>query len=187
MFQAVYSRIRDIKNGLKHCRRAAEIRKKSSGVYMNLALVNIWAGDLRSAAKALKTAEKNGKLFRRGATKAMRSKRVNKAQILTMNGDLNRARGKHSLAIRQYIFASKENPDEVKPIWKKGLSYKATKRPKTAMKYFNQALDLPLVAGPRSIWDVIDLSELEGESVSTAPHCFGCTAGRGSSCLGALG
>ena len=51
---------------------------------------------------------------------------------------------------------------------------------------FNQALDLPLVAGPRSIWDVIDLSELEGESVSTAPHCFGCTAGAGSSCGGAL-
>ena len=51
---------------------------------------------------------------------------------------------------------------------------------------FNQALALPLAAGPRTIWDVEDLSALEGRPITTAEHCFGCTAGAGSSCGGAL-
>ena len=51
---------------------------------------------------------------------------------------------------------------------------------------FNQALDLPLAAGARSIWDVSKLSALEGAPIATASHCFGCTAGAGSSCGGAL-
>jgi radical SAM/Cys-rich protein len=51
---------------------------------------------------------------------------------------------------------------------------------------FNQALDLPLAARARSIFDITDLSALEGAPVATADHCFGCTAGAGSSCGGAL-
>jgi radical SAM/Cys-rich protein len=51
---------------------------------------------------------------------------------------------------------------------------------------FNQMLELPLGAGPRTIFDIDDLHELTGAGVATAGHCFGCTAGAGSSCGGAL-
>ncbi|MCC7111395.1 MAG: arsenosugar biosynthesis radical SAM protein ArsS, partial [Deltaproteobacteria bacterium] len=51
---------------------------------------------------------------------------------------------------------------------------------------FNQALELPLGAGRRSVWDIESLAELDGRPVATASHCFGCTAGAGSSCSGAL-
>jgi radical SAM/Cys-rich protein len=51
---------------------------------------------------------------------------------------------------------------------------------------FNQMLELPLGAGPRSIWDVDQLAALRGGQVATGGHCFGCTAGAGSSCGGAL-
>ena len=55
---------------------------------------------------------------------------------------------------------------------------------------FNLMLDLPLPSGERAdrptIWDVTSLHELEGTAVATAGHCFGCTAGAGSSCSGAL-
>jgi radical SAM/Cys-rich protein len=51
---------------------------------------------------------------------------------------------------------------------------------------FNQMLELPLGAGPHTLWDVDDLAAIEGRDVSTAAHCFGCTAGSGSSCGGAL-
>jgi radical SAM/Cys-rich protein len=55
---------------------------------------------------------------------------------------------------------------------------------------FNQMLDIELGAGratgARSIWDITSLDELRGCAVATARHCFGCTAGSGSSCTGAL-
>jgi radical SAM/Cys-rich protein len=51
---------------------------------------------------------------------------------------------------------------------------------------FNQMLELPLGGAARTIWDVDDLSTLAGERVATAAHCFGCTAGAGSSCGGSL-
>ncbi len=51
---------------------------------------------------------------------------------------------------------------------------------------FNQMLEIPLGGRPRTIWDVDRLSGLEGERVATASHCFGCTAGTGSSCGGTL-
>jgi radical SAM/Cys-rich protein len=51
---------------------------------------------------------------------------------------------------------------------------------------FNQMLELPLGGRRRTVWDVDDLGVLEDEAVATAPHCFGCTAGAGSSCGGAL-
>jgi radical SAM/Cys-rich protein len=51
---------------------------------------------------------------------------------------------------------------------------------------FNQMLEIPLAARPRTIFELDDLEELTGAPIATGPHCFGCTAGSGSSCGGAL-
>jgi radical SAM/Cys-rich protein len=51
---------------------------------------------------------------------------------------------------------------------------------------FNQMLEMGLEEGqPETIFD-FDVSRLSGRAVRTADHCFGCTAGAGSSCGGAL-
>jgi hypothetical protein len=50
---------------------------------------------------------------------------------------------------------------------------------------FNQQLDLPLPSGARTVFDLASLAGLPGARVATACHCFGCTAGEGSSCQGA--
>ena len=51
---------------------------------------------------------------------------------------------------------------------------------------FNQMLDLPLGATSRRyLWD-IDAKSLEHSAIRVDAHCFGCTAGSGSSCGGAL-
>ena len=51
---------------------------------------------------------------------------------------------------------------------------------------FNQMLDLPLNNGaPRHIRD-FDLAKLNTRRIVTANHCYGCTAGSGSSCGGAV-
>jgi radical SAM/Cys-rich protein len=51
---------------------------------------------------------------------------------------------------------------------------------------FNQMLELGLEDGrPATIFD-FDLGRLSGRAVRTGEHCFGCTAGAGSSCGGAL-
>jgi radical SAM/Cys-rich protein len=50
---------------------------------------------------------------------------------------------------------------------------------------FNQMLDIPLAENAgRHIRD-FDLSMLEARTIQTNRHCFGCTAGTGSSCAGA--
>jgi radical SAM/Cys-rich protein len=50
---------------------------------------------------------------------------------------------------------------------------------------FNQMLELPVESGaPRHIRD-FDLAALEARTIVTDRHCFGCTAGAGSSCGGA--
>ena len=46
---------------------------------------------------------------------------------------------------------------------------------------FNQMLELPL--GP-TIFDASAAGAIDGRVVRTGPHCFGCTAGSGSSCGG---
>jgi radical SAM/Cys-rich protein len=49
---------------------------------------------------------------------------------------------------------------------------------------FNQMLDLPI--GDRMHLSELLHTDLAGQSVEVAGHCFGCTAGQGSSCGGAL-
>jgi radical SAM/Cys-rich protein len=52
---------------------------------------------------------------------------------------------------------------------------------------FNQMLEMPIGArGARTIWELDDVRTLADEPVATGSHCFGCTAGAGSSCGGAL-
>lgn len=51
---------------------------------------------------------------------------------------------------------------------------------------FNQMLELPIGAGARTVWDIDALDDLVGSRVAVGSHCFGCTAGAGSSCSGAL-
>ena len=53
---------------------------------------------------------------------------------------------------------------------------------------FNQMLDLPLDHDGRERAHLSDLldAELEGDAIRVAGHCYGCTAGQGSSCGGAL-
>ncbi len=54
---------------------------------------------------------------------------------------------------------------------------------------FNQMLSIPLSGaggGPLTIFDVDNVAQLSGLRIATGAHCFGCTAGAGSSCGGAL-
>jgi radical SAM/Cys-rich protein len=53
---------------------------------------------------------------------------------------------------------------------------------------FNQMLDLPLRRAGRERVHLSDLldADFEGEAIRVAGHCYGCTAGQGSSCGGAL-
>ena len=51
---------------------------------------------------------------------------------------------------------------------------------------FNQMVDLKMGRQERRyLWD-IDPEAVRGESIATSRHCFGCTAGSGSSCDGAI-
>jgi hypothetical protein len=53
---------------------------------------------------------------------------------------------------------------------------------------FNQMLGLPLAVDGRPRTHVRELvgRALDGNPVAVADHCYGCTAGQGSSCGGAL-
>lgn len=55
---------------------------------------------------------------------------------------------------------------------------------------FNQMLDIPKEANVSStaqtIWEIDSTSRLAGDRIATGSHCFGCTAGAGSSCGGTL-
>lgn len=53
---------------------------------------------------------------------------------------------------------------------------------------FNQMLDIQM-EGPReplTIWSFNSFTGLAGRRIATGSHCFGCTAGAGSSCTGSL-
>ena len=51
---------------------------------------------------------------------------------------------------------------------------------------FNQALELPLAGRERTLWDIDALTDIENDRIAFGSHCYGCTAGAGSSCGGAL-
>jgi hypothetical protein len=53
---------------------------------------------------------------------------------------------------------------------------------------FNQMLGMPLRLGGRARVRLADLlgRDLAGLPIAVADHCYGCTAGQGSSCGGAL-
>jgi radical SAM/Cys-rich protein len=53
---------------------------------------------------------------------------------------------------------------------------------------FNQMLDLPLSRGATQRTNLSDLldDDIAGNPIRVAGHCYGCTAGQGSSCGGAL-
>ena len=51
---------------------------------------------------------------------------------------------------------------------------------------FNQMLKLPIAGNGRAfLWDLDPVAQ-EGRAIATGEHCFGCTAGAGSSCGGAI-
>ncbi len=54
---------------------------------------------------------------------------------------------------------------------------------------FNQMLSMPIMdtrGRALTIFDIDDLCQLSGARIATGSHCFGCTAGAGSSCSGSL-
>ena len=53
---------------------------------------------------------------------------------------------------------------------------------------FNQMLDMELEQPGRvaTVWDIETFSGWAGRRIKTAGHCYGCTAGAGSSCGGAI-
>jgi radical SAM/Cys-rich protein len=51
---------------------------------------------------------------------------------------------------------------------------------------FNQMLGLPCGNGASRNMREYDHETMKTRRIATAPHCFGCTAGQGSSCCGAL-
>ncbi|MCK6520097.1 arsenosugar biosynthesis radical SAM protein ArsS [Myxococcota bacterium] len=51
---------------------------------------------------------------------------------------------------------------------------------------FNQMLGLPSPGPRRHVRELGRVSELDGAPITVGRHCFGCTAGAGSSCGGAL-
>ena len=57
----------------------------------------------------------------------------------------------------------------------------------TQSRYFNQMLELGLKGDKAlSIWDIDSLNELQSLPIVFDQHCYGCSAGAGSSCSGSL-
>jgi hypothetical protein len=50
---------------------------------------------------------------------------------------------------------------------------------------FNQMLEIGLVDGAPAHIDEFQLDDVARRAIATGRHCFGCTAGAGSSCGGA--
>lgn len=52
---------------------------------------------------------------------------------------------------------------------------------------FNQQLNIPVRSGPKTLNELLDQTDiLNQQPIAVGTHCFGCTAGGGSSCSGAL-
>jgi radical SAM/Cys-rich protein len=50
---------------------------------------------------------------------------------------------------------------------------------------FNQALALPVLSDKNTVWNINDFTEISN-TILYGSHCYGCTAGNGSSCQGTL-
>tara|TARA_Y100000780_G_scaffold232580_1_gene267278 strand:- start:55429 stop:56505 length:1077 start_codon:yes stop_codon:yes gene_type:complete len=50
---------------------------------------------------------------------------------------------------------------------------------------FNQMLEIPQSGAEKNIWNIRSLAEFDFKDFATENHCYGCTAGAGSSCGGA--
>lgn len=51
---------------------------------------------------------------------------------------------------------------------------------------FNQMLELPVNGSARTIWEIDKLESVRENAIVFGDHCFGCTAGSGSSCSGII-
>ncbi|WP_145416095.1 arsenosugar biosynthesis radical SAM (seleno)protein ArsS [Planctomycetes bacterium K23_9] len=51
---------------------------------------------------------------------------------------------------------------------------------------FNQMIDMPIGGETQTVWSIDSLQEFVDRPISIADHCYGCTAGAGSSCSGAV-
>ncbi|MDQ3161191.1 MAG: arsenosugar biosynthesis radical SAM protein ArsS [Pseudomonadota bacterium] len=51
---------------------------------------------------------------------------------------------------------------------------------------FNQMLGIELGRARTTLWDIARLDEIDSRPIAFAKHCYGCTAGAGSSCGGSL-
>ena len=52
---------------------------------------------------------------------------------------------------------------------------------------FNQMLEMPVGGGDRkTVWSIDSFADFISKRISVADHCYGCTAGAGSSCGGAV-
>ncbi|WP_164103596.1 arsenosugar biosynthesis radical SAM (seleno)protein ArsS [Candidatus Laterigemmans baculatus] len=51
---------------------------------------------------------------------------------------------------------------------------------------FNQMLELPIAGHATTVWEIDSLGQFLNRPIAVADHCYGCTAGAGSSCTGSL-
>ena len=51
---------------------------------------------------------------------------------------------------------------------------------------FNQMLQISVGNTSKTIWDINALDDINKHAIAFANHCYGCTAGAGSSCGGAI-
>ena len=51
---------------------------------------------------------------------------------------------------------------------------------------FNQVKDIPVPGAQKTLWDIDSFEDYKTNQIATTSHCFGCTAGVGSSCGGSL-
>lgn len=51
---------------------------------------------------------------------------------------------------------------------------------------FNQMLEMPIDSVKTNLWDIQSYDDFKNKTIALANHCYGCTAGAGSSCGGAL-
>ncbi|MBI5139466.1 arsenosugar biosynthesis radical SAM protein ArsS [Candidatus Nomurabacteria bacterium] len=51
---------------------------------------------------------------------------------------------------------------------------------------FNQMLEIQIYSKEKTLWTIESIEELARQNIVFAEHCYGCTAGNGSSCSGSI-